>query len=156
MCCQALMTEVLLHRQFRHFSELPYSQRVLYTGALLVLGLGYLFALIYLFHTYAGKGTGNPMMLSYDDVVVAYSGSGKASRLESALSASMSTMLPRDELNQIVQWVKAGADRSTYDREIRPILDKRCMRKARAPTGRAVRTRRAISRARRAIRSCAT
>jgi hypothetical protein len=124
---EQIMTEVLLHRQFRHFSELPYSQRVLYTGALLVLGLGYLFALIYLFHTYAGKGTGNPMMLSYDDVVVAYSGSGKASRLESALSASMSTMLPRDELNQIVQWVKAGADRSTYDREIRPILDKRCM-----------------------------
>ena len=65
------MTDLPLHRQFRHFSELPYSQRVLFTGALLVLGVGYLFALINLFHTYAGKGTGNPYMLSYQDIVAA-------------------------------------------------------------------------------------
>jgi hypothetical protein len=124
---EASMNELPLHRQYRHFSELPYSQRVLYTGALLVLGLGYLFALIYLFHTYAGKGSGNPMMLSYEDIVVAYSGSGKASRIESALRGSMATMLPRDELNKIVEWVQSGADRASYERDIKPILDKRCM-----------------------------
>jgi hypothetical protein len=121
------MSDLPLHRQFRHFSELPYSQRVLYTGALLVLGVGYLFALIYLFHTYAGKGTGNPLMLSYQDIIVVYSGSGKASRLESALRGSMATMLPRDELNQIVEWVQTGSDRSKYERDVRPIFDKRCM-----------------------------
>ena len=71
-----------LHRLYHHYSELPYSVRVLYTAALLVLGLGYLFGLIYVFHTYAGRGTGNKMMLSYDDLVVAYSGSGHGSRLE--------------------------------------------------------------------------
>jgi hypothetical protein len=121
------MSDVPLHRQYRHFSELPYSQRVLYSGALIVLGVGYLFALIYLFHTYAGKGTGNPMMLSYQDVVVAYSGSGKASRLESALRGSMATMLPHDEINGLVEWVRTGADRSRYEREIRPTLEKRCL-----------------------------
>ena len=31
--------------------------RVLYTAALLVLGMGYLFAMIYLFHTYSGRRT---------------------------------------------------------------------------------------------------
>jgi len=121
------MIEPPLHRQFRHYSELPYSQRVLYTGALIVLGLGYLFALIYLFHTYAGRGTGNPMMLSYEDIVVAYSGSGKASRLEAALRGPMATMLPRDELNEIIDWSRSGSDRPRYESQIKPILDKRCM-----------------------------
>jgi hypothetical protein len=121
------MSDFPLHRQYRHFSELPYSERVLYTGTLIVLGIGYLFALIYLFHTYAGRGTGNPMMLSYQDIVVAYSGSGKASRLESALRGPMSAMLPRDELNTVIGWAQTGADRAGYERQIRPLLDKNCM-----------------------------
>jgi len=115
-----------LHRLFHHFSELPYSLRILYTAALLILGMGYLFALIYLFHTYSGKD-GDPLTLSYQDIVIAYTGSGKASRLESALGGSMSAMLPRDELVPVVDWVKAGADRAAYEKLVRPTLDKRCM-----------------------------
>ena len=56
-----------LHRLYRHYSELPYSQRVLYTMTLLVLGLGYMFALLYIF-TPTRAGHGNKMMLSYDDL----------------------------------------------------------------------------------------
>ncbi len=121
------MTQPPLHRLYRHYSELPYSQRVLYTATLLVLGLGYLFALIYLFHTYAGRGTGNKMMLSYEDLVVAYSGSGRGSRLESALRGPMSSMLPPDETNLVIGWLQGGSDRATYERNIKPIIDKRCM-----------------------------
>ncbi len=33
-----------LHRLYHHYSELPYSQRVLYTAMLVTLGFGYLFA----------------------------------------------------------------------------------------------------------------
>jgi hypothetical protein len=116
-----------LHRLYHHYSELPYSVRVLYTAALLVLGLGYMFALIYVFHTYAGRGTGNKMMLSYEDLVVAYSGSGHGSRLESALQGPMSNMLPAEDGKAIIAWVKEGADRATYDKSIKPILDKRCI-----------------------------
>jgi len=115
-----------LHRQFLHYSELPYSVRVLYTAALLVLGMGYLFAGIYLFHTYSGKD-GNPMTLTYDDLVIAYTGSGKGSRLESALAGPMSTMLPPEELTGVVKWVQQGADKDAYEKQIRPVLDKRCM-----------------------------
>src|SRR5208283_487795 len=64
------------HRLYRHFSELPYSVRVLFTCVLLILGLGYLFALLNIYFTYAGRAGGNPVMLSYDDIVVAYSGNG--------------------------------------------------------------------------------
>jgi hypothetical protein len=121
------MDDTPLHQGYRHYSELPYSQRVLYTATLLILGLGYLFALIHLFHTYAGRAGGNPMMLSYQDLVVAYSGSGKGSRLEAALRGPMSVMLPPDELSNVVSWVRSGADRGIYESEVRPLLDRRCM-----------------------------
>lgn len=120
------MSDVPLHQSYLHFSELPYSIRFLYTAALVVLGTGYLFALIYLFHTYSGKD-GNPLTLSYEDVVIAYSGSGKDSRLETALRGPMRTMLPAEEVNPIISWVQEGADRARYEKDIRPVFDRRCM-----------------------------
>jgi hypothetical protein len=120
------MNDVPLHRLYHHFSELPYSLRILYTATLLVLGMGYLFALIYLFHTYSGKD-GNPLTLSYEDIVIAYTGSGKGSRIESALRGSMSAMLPREELNSIVSWVQDGAERGRYEKTIKQVFDRRCM-----------------------------
>ena len=120
------MSDVRLHRHYLHYSELPYSLRVLYTAALLVLGLAYLFALIYLFHTYAGRD-GNPATLTYNDLIIAYTGSGKGSRLESALRGPMSTMLPQDETNAIITWVHDGANRAAYDAQIKPVVDKRCL-----------------------------
>jgi len=121
------MTDVPLHRLYRHYSELPYSQRVLYTATLLVLGTGYLFAMINLFHTYAGRAGGNPMMLSYRDIIVAYSGSGKGSRLEAALRGPMSSMLRPDETTAIIAWVQEGADRAKFESAIKPTLEQRCM-----------------------------
>ncbi len=120
------MSDAPLHRLYHHFSELPYSLRCLYTATLLVLGAGYLFAVIYLFHSYSGKD-GDPSTLSYQDIVIAYSGSGKASRLESALSGSMAAMLPKDEVGSLVTWVQEGSDRAAYEKTVKPILEKRCL-----------------------------
>ena len=78
------MSETPLHRLYSHYSELPWSLRVLYTAALCILGSGYLFALIYLVHVNSGRD-GNPMNLTYEDLVITYAGSGKGSKLESAL-----------------------------------------------------------------------
>lgn len=120
------MNDDPLHQLYTHYSELPYSQRVLYTATLLVIGMGYLFALIYLFHTYSGKD-GNPLTLSYDDIVIAYTGSGKGSRLESALRGPMSTMLPPEETRTIITWVREGAKGEKYEKDIKPTLGKRCI-----------------------------
>ncbi len=120
------MSTPQLHPRYLHFSELPLSLRFLYTAVLCVLGLGYCFALIYLFHTYAGKD-GDPSSVSYEDMVIAYSGSGKDSRLEGALRGSMSVMLPKDELSTVVAWVQKGADKASFEKDVHPILDKRCM-----------------------------
>lgn len=120
------MSDSDVHRLYHHFSELPASVKVLYTAVLLVFGCAYLFALVLIFHTYSGKD-GNPRSLSYDDIVIGYSGTGKGSRLEAALNGSMSVMLPFDERATLLQWVREGADRTKFESGIRPILDKRCL-----------------------------
>jgi len=114
-----------LHRLYNHYSELPLSVRILYTCVLCVVGLAYLFAFIYLYHTYSGRD-GQPG-LSYDDLVIAYTGSGKGSKIESALRGPMSTMLPADEATAVITWVQQGADRPTFDTFVSPLLEKRCI-----------------------------
>jgi hypothetical protein len=121
------MTDVPLHRLFRHYSELPYSQRVLYTMTLIVLGLAYVFATTYLYHTYAGRAGGTPMILSYQDIVAAYSGTGKGSKLEAALRGPMSSMLPPYEAQLIIDWVHDAGKQEPYEAQIKPVLDRRCM-----------------------------
>ncbi len=121
------MSDAPLHRMFHHYSEMPYSHRVLYTATLLVLGLGYLFALIYLYNTYAGRAGGNPMMLSYDDIVTAYSGNGKASRLATALGGPMRDMLPHEESSTIMTWLQEGAKPDVFESDVKPIIEKRCL-----------------------------
>ena len=121
------MTDVPLHRLYRHYSELPYSLRVLYTATLLVLGLGFFFGGLYLYHNYAGRAGGNPYLLSYKDLMVVYAGTGKGSRLESALRGPMSTMLPPEQADTLIAWARSGADQGTYESAIKPILDQRCM-----------------------------
>lgn len=120
------MSATPLHRLYNHYSELPFSIRILYTGALCILGMGYLFGMLYLIHVYSGRD-GNPKDLTYEDLVIAYTGSGKGSRLESALRGPMSSMLPAEEANALVSWAQKGADRPTYETFIRPTIDKRCM-----------------------------
>ena len=109
-----------LHRMFHHYSEMPYSQRVLFTATLLVLGLGYLFALTLIFVTYAGVAGDSPDMVSYQDIVVAYSGNASASRLESALSGPMRTMLAPEERTPIINWLHQGATRAVFDNRRQP------------------------------------
>jgi hypothetical protein len=124
---EATMSDLPLHRHDLHYSELPSSQRVLYTATLLILGLGYLFAMLNVFFTYAGRAGGNPLFLSYQDIVAAYSGTGKGSRLEAALRGPMSAMLPQDERTILVTWVQDGSPRDTYEKIVRPTLEKRCL-----------------------------
>lgn len=121
------MSEMPLHRHYLHYSELPYSQRVLYTATIVVLGIGYLFALLNLYFTYAGRAGGNPHMLTVEDLIVAYSGSGKGSRLEAALRGPMSVMLPPDDRNVVMAWAAEGSARPPYETKVRPLLDKYCM-----------------------------
>jgi len=118
-----------------HFSMLPIGMRVMFTSTLIVLGVGYLFAMIYIFASHAGRD-GNPG-LSVNDLIIAYSGSKKDSRLESALKGPMASMLPQNERAEIIAWVRRGALQGEYDgtaqnmpagtKPIAPIIEKRCL-----------------------------
>jgi len=119
------MNDQPIHNLYLHFQELPISMRVLYTGALLVLGLGYMFALLYVY-TANGELDGKPG-LSVDDIVIAYSGTSEGTRLETALRGPMSSMLSQTDLVSMLSWVQAGAGRGSYEAQIRPIIEKNCL-----------------------------
>jgi hypothetical protein len=57
----------------------PTSMRTLFTGALLVVGLGYMFAMLYVFAAHSGAD-GKPG-LSVDDIKITYSGNNETTGL---------------------------------------------------------------------------
>jgi hypothetical protein len=114
-----------VHRMFFHYSELPLSVRTLYTSTLLVLGLGYIFAMIQIYEVDAGRD-GKPG-LTAEDIAISYRGNRTATRLESALKGPMSGMLPADDGSAIVGWVRGGLDKAAYETKIKPIIAQRCL-----------------------------
>ena len=112
-------------RHCLHFSFLPMGMRVLYSSTLMVLGFAYLFATIHVFATHGGRD-GNAPGLSVTDLIIAYSGSQKDTRLEAALKGPMAHMLPVEERAEILSWVRAGAKREGYDQNISKIVEQRC------------------------------
>ena len=114
-----------IHRLYRHFRELPGSMRTLFTGALLVIGLGYLFASIYVFAAHAGAD-GRPG-LSVEDIKITYSGSQETTALETALRGAMSGMLPQKDLATLLDWIRDGADKRIYNSTIAEIVEVNCL-----------------------------
>lgn len=108
-----------------HFSHLPLVQRVLFTGALCVLSVGYLFAMIYVFESHHNRD-GKPG-LSVQDIVIAYSGNKGGTQLEAALKGPMSGMLPAEENLKIITWLHEGAPQAHYDADLKRIFDGRCI-----------------------------
>lgn len=113
------------HRHFYHFSALPMSARTAYTMTLLVLGTGYLFAMLQVFFSHAGLD-GKPG-ISPEDLRIAYRGSEVGTRLESALKGPMAGMLPESERSTIFTWVEKGATQEGYEQIAKPIFDSRCI-----------------------------
>ncbi|MFN3716899.1 MAG: hypothetical protein ACK4R8_09280 [Thiobacillus sp.] len=113
-------------RHFYHFSGLPMSMRMVYIMTLLVLGTGYLFAMLQVFFSHAGLD-GNPGSVSAQDIRTAYHGSESDTRLETALKGPMADMLPPEERNVIFSWVKDGAKEAGYAEKVKPIVESRCL-----------------------------
>lgn len=117
------MTKV--HRMYFHFSEFPPSLRVLFSGALMVLGIAYVFAMIQTYVSHASRD-GDPM-LSVNDLIIAYSGNRKASRLESAIGGPMKDMVDEHGAAHFVLWAHQGGSIEEYEQEIKPIVEANCL-----------------------------
>lgn len=119
------MNDQAIHRLYRHFTELPTSMRTLFTGALMVVGLGYLFAMLYVFAAHSGAD-GKPG-LSVEDIKITYSGSKGVTQLEAALQGPMSGMLPQKDLVAMLEWIREGANKRSYTESIESIVEANCL-----------------------------
>ncbi len=96
--------------------------RVLFTGTLLAIGMGYMFALIYVYTSDAGRD-GNPG-LSVEDIKISYGGTSEGTRLESALKGPMSAMLSTNDLADIMSWINNGAEKANTNHRSSPSSSK--------------------------------
>ncbi|MGZ5008292.1 MAG: hypothetical protein ACXWFI_11715 [Methylobacter sp.] len=100
--------------------------KVLFTGYLCTVGIGYLFALIQILFTH-GMADGK-FGLSVDDIVYSYYGNRSGTVLEQKLNGSMKDKAPEQERFKIMEWVRDGADVYEYkDDGIDKIIESRCV-----------------------------
>jgi len=107
------------------FYNLTVSEKLLYTSFLLLLSLGYLMAMAFLWVTHVDND-GKPG-LSISDVAYSYYGNRSGTRLEAAVRGPMAGFIQEEDRNVVVRWLKDGAEREGYDTDIKPILTKTCL-----------------------------
>jgi hypothetical protein len=108
----------------RRFYDCTLSEKALYTCFLAVIGVGYLMAMTYLYTSHQGHD-GRPGV-SIQDIAETYYGNRSGTRLEAAIRGPMASYIELGDRNQVVAWLKDGADQDTYTTVIQPILTKTC------------------------------
>ncbi len=113
----------------REFSPLRQQEtpvKVLFTGYLTTVAVGYLMALIQILFTH-GMADGK-FGLSIDDIVYSYYGNRSGTLLETKLNGSMKENASEQERFVIMQWVRDGADREDYaESGTEKIIQDRCV-----------------------------
>lgn len=102
---------------------LPY--KVLYTGFLLVIGVGLMMAgaQIMLSH---GMADGKPG-LSINDIVYSYYGNRSGSKLEAMLNGQMKPMAPDEVRFELIQWARDGGQITQWQSKVEPIMRQYCV-----------------------------
>lgn len=105
--------------------RLPAPLRVLFSCFLLMIGVGYLMALSYLYmvdvepHQKMGMG-----MIS--GIAMKYHGTSAGTRLAAALRGVMADKIDPDDREKVLRWVESGASAKGYE-AVKPVLDKNCV-----------------------------
>ncbi|MGR9088454.1 MAG: hypothetical protein ACU841_15495 [Gammaproteobacteria bacterium] len=100
--------------------------KVLFTGYLCTVGIGYFFALVQILFTH-GMADGE-FGLSIDDIVYSYYGNRSGTVLETKLNGSMKDKAPEHERFVIMQWIRDGADAEDYKSSgVDKIIESRCV-----------------------------
>ncbi len=111
--------------QVTTLAKLPAPYKVLFTGFLLVIGVGLLMAGFQIMETH-GKADGKPG-LSIDDIVYSYYGNHSGSKLESMLKGQMKAMAPDEVRFRLIQWARDGATLKDWNTEIKPLVNQYCV-----------------------------
>ena len=108
-----------------NLSNLGFSVKLLFSGYLIVIAIGYGVAMVQILFTH-GLADGK-FGLSIEDSVYSYYGNRSGSVLESKLNGSMKMNAPEEERFKIIQWVRDGAEQESFERAIKPIFEQRCI-----------------------------
>ncbi|RIZ70744.1 MAG: elongation factor-1 alpha [Methylococcales bacterium] len=103
--------------------KLSLTYRVLFTGYLLVVGLGLCMAGAQIMLTH-GMADGKPG-LSMNDIVYSYYGNRSGSKLEAALTGKMKDKAPADVNFTLIKWARDGAPYAEWD-TVKPLIEKNC------------------------------
>ena len=112
-------------KSFITLRAIPVSLKINYTMMLLVLSIGYLFAMVQTYDSHA-MNDGKPSM-SVADLVIAYSGSHADTRLEAAIKGPMFSMLHEDDRGEIIAWIQNDATIQAYETSVSPIFTEHCI-----------------------------
>ena len=105
--------------------NLPAPVKVLFSGYLLVAGLGLCMAGLQIMLTH-GMADGKPG-LSLDDIVYSYYGNRSGSTLESKLQGSMKAMGTAEAHLDIIKWVRNGALETDWNTHIKDVFKQNCV-----------------------------
>lgn len=103
--------------------KLSLTYKVLFSGFLLVVGLGLLMAAVQIMLTH-GMADGKPG-LSMNDIVYSYYGNRSGSKLETELTGSMKSKAPEEVNFTLIQWARDGAPDAEWSK-IQPLMEKHC------------------------------
>jgi hypothetical protein len=100
--------------------------KVLFSGYLCAVGMGYFFALLQILFTH-GMADGK-FGLSIDDIVYSYYGNRSGTVLETQLNGAMKENASDDQRFKMIQWVRDGAELKAYKSTgIEAIVQERCV-----------------------------
>lgn len=108
-----------------NLENLALPLKALFTGYLLVIGLGLLMAGMQIMLTH-GMADGKPG-LSIDDIVYSYYGDREGSKLEAKLNGSMKENAPPEARLAMIKWARAGAPENEWETKIKPLTDQYCV-----------------------------
>ena len=111
---------------FPHLKEFDTPVKVLFTGYLCTVAVGYFFALVQILFTH-GMADGK-FGLSVDDIVYSYYGNRSGTVLEKKLNGSMKDNATETQRFVIMQWVRDGAEQSDYESSgVKKVIESRCV-----------------------------
>ena len=111
---------------FPRIKQLDTPVKILFSGYLTTVAVGYLVALIQIMFTH-GMADGK-FGLSIDDIVYSYYGNRSGTVLETKLNGSMKENASEQERFKIIQWVRDGADQDEFAKSgVEKIIQERCV-----------------------------
>ena len=110
----------------RNLPSLGVSLKVLFTGYIVVVGVGLAMSGVQILLTH-GMADGS-FGLSIDDIVFSYYGNRGNSRLEAKLNGTMKDKASSETRADIVKWVRSGSPEAEWDAKIQDHFAQNCMK----------------------------